>query len=61
MHLLMIIFKDRQIEFIGPFPTYFRANEYANAALEADGHKIERTAICPLIVPYSVVQQVSWR
>lgn len=59
MHILLVIFKDGAVEFIGPFPTYFRANEYATTII-AEG-RVDRTVIRPMIIPYAVVQKVEWR
>lgn len=36
MHLLVVSFKNGTKQYVGPFPTFFKANEYGKAIMEAD-------------------------
>ena len=53
MHLLIISFKNGDVQYVGPFPTYFRANEYGHACQqELAGYA--RHHVVKLVLPANV-------
>jgi high-affinity K+ transport system ATPase subunit B len=60
MHVLIVTFKNGAVEYFGPFPTLFRANEYLEA-LNAVELRVARSEVVSMIVPYAVVKSVLWR
>jgi hypothetical protein len=59
MHILIVSFKNGAVEYFGPFPTLFRANEFADAVKLSTGYA--RHHVASLIVPFNIVQNVVWK
>lgn len=59
MHVLIVRFKNGSVEYFGPFPTLFRANEYAEAC--ATSAQYAAHTVASLIVPFNVVRGVVWK
>lgn len=60
MFLLAVLLKNRNVEYVGPFPTYFLANEFGKAFRE-EIKEYKTHHVCALQVPDVVVKQVVWK
>lgn len=59
MHLLVVSYKDGTKDYFGPFPTFFRANEYSSAILkDLKGlpglREISHCTVVPMILPHTM-------
>lgn len=61
MHILVLSFVNGDVNYVGPFPSEYRASLYAASAVLSYGDKLARWFVKPLIVPHTVVFQVLWR
>jgi hypothetical protein len=63
MYIVIISHINGSVEYHGPFPTRTRAETYGHIA-EAELIAAKRTVrwhVVPLVIPYSVVQEIRWR
>jgi hypothetical protein len=53
VHILVVRLRDGSTRYFGPFPTWFRANEYRDAVLST----VKDVAYCeatPLVLPHNM-------
>jgi hypothetical protein len=53
MHLLVVSFRNGEVQYIGPFPTYFKANEYG-LALQHSLEGYARHHVVKLMLPVTM-------
>ena len=56
-HILIVRRKDGGTEYFGPFPTFFRANEYGLKAALEEGYHSHKVA--SLVLPHNT--RLNWR
>lgn len=54
MHLLVVSYKNGSVDYFGPFPTFFRANEYGLALAAVKKESYARHHVVNLILPHTM-------